>query len=1698
MSDLLAQLRGEGEVEARGRFSIDTERAREKLRQYQLADPHRYVLLLVESAVQSGAERIEFELDSDDVHMRFRGRAYDPQALQDIYGALFLDPADLDAGERAGLRAVQLLAYALNSAMALNPRWVRVVSVDDHGNGARLELRGDEDDVEAIVGGEPGTHIHVRDRFRPGLVVEFFRRLGNTLAEGVLLRAHCMHASVPILIGGEPISETIRPPRRVSQPEHEWRHAPVLEGGLTIGWGWLSDAEAETGVPATADVCSNGVLVETLELREAIPGFVARVDSRALRKDVSQSQLLRDAGFDALVSALMACHDQLVQRLAERATDPTLGAPGYADRLLRTWLLVRVGRFPGKQLPKALRDQTDPTRERVLDAPIWPLVSGGPTSTRALLEADGPVPFATRKFDFGPVEIPIVVAAYEGPWLADELQQLFGAQTSNFDGTLARLHERERARLAFLTRVHPAVLPRGAWWVREAFDTTTASGGRVHGEVGVRYAEFGGGWIRLVVDGCLLGDLDLAEVGHAGQALAGVCVVLNGPFAADDSYTEATADDALLEALLVAVDRVGRAFTTLAHDELEAGPRPNVRTVLEDYVEAVGGHDFAGQLIRAFGFSRGRLRERTVRDALAAAVPDWRLDAADPDEVHPLARVPLFERAGGEPLSLVELRRRQRAGEAIAWLEPSAHAEGTELLQAGRALGLVFDEPVVRLSSRARVALRNLLGDDALESFSGRLASLRRRVEFMAKPTVQPSLGTTLATLEFRRQGARGVVGLARFELDAVKRTQASVSVLYHGRELCTLSVEVGVPGVSAWIDGEGFAVESNYRRLSDPTEVARIVQQAAVDLVARMVDRARDAPTAQPRCVWWLLGSALVTVFGRAPTGLAKHVWTLLPSMGLDGALAELDGLLSHHETHPPRDVSRAIGRARGRGQQPTAQAVADSLSRPSRRIRSEEVDAARYRRRLLAVAKPILELPLFRGLEGGSIDDARRWRLVDVLGQLERDEPIAWVEEGFGMRGAPTIETPVLGLDPIERRTLEAVVGQAALENIGPWLQGRARFERRRTIRELRIPGGAVVGTIPFEAPGIRGQLGLARDVETTRSRVRVIYRDRELTTVDFPARPLAILGVVAMDDPNVLADHSDLTHAEQVRVIDLVQGHQSALFDDLATRFETASDAQRPTLAAMVVHALRRWPGGARFGRRSRSAGQEPFATLARLPVFTGARKPWSAFELAEAANRGPLPTIDYRSSQDLPDGPVLVLTPPGVESALRDLFGDLRDLTREANVRRELERRRQSAPELPATPPADALVSLALGDEIQGLEGWLAVLAGSRRCTIAVGEDGRQVQVHELSVLYPVAGAVWGPGVRVNAEWTAALISRPRKLALEQRSVAVWSALIDRFEAWEAAGVPTDRGGRQRFQVARRALHEQFMRLHQATGRAYLKRRLKGKRPNGREQRMYARLTTLRLIELRSGRWISAETADRERPIELAPLELWRGPSAEELAHRRELERARKREAAERRARDNERAREQARRRAAEREARDRDRAKREQERAQREAQARREERQAERERRKREREHQARRERERAQARTRAERASARTKAEPETAVGRLLDAVCNELRLVRGRRTGLVSDHHLDAIELGREGSRSNLFTWTGRVVVVNVDHALFRGVLERADDPAWISLLASTTYTYLNLVYEEIEDEDEARFLAEHAGHIASAVDGL
>ena len=298
IDSLLADLVAEGTVESEGAFTLDRDKAREKMRQFQLADPLEYLLQLVRAAVLRGATALTFAIDTDDMWLSFDGNPFTIEDFDELYGALF------GRGEGGVLAARRHLALGVNSALALDPRHVRVESGE-----AVLEARpGADDAFGPLTPARADTRVHVRDRLRLGNLVRFVRVLSGSLPELTLLAARCAYCPVPLTLNGDRLDGGLA---RLRGELVSW--VEVEDDGVFVAGGHgLDDA------PGTVSLVAAGVTIRDVALPTA-PGFRAVAGSRALRTDVSQADVVQDEAWATLMQGVERARlTSLMSLLADR------------------------------------------------------------------------------------------------------------------------------------------------------------------------------------------------------------------------------------------------------------------------------------------------------------------------------------------------------------------------------------------------------------------------------------------------------------------------------------------------------------------------------------------------------------------------------------------------------------------------------------------------------------------------------------------------------------------------------------------------------------------------------------------------------------------------------------------------------------------------------------------------------------------------------------------------------------------------------------------------------------------------------------------------------------------------------------------------------------------------------------------------------------------------------------------------------------------------------------------------------------------------------------------------------------------------------------------------------------------------------------------------------------------------------------
>jgi hypothetical protein len=108
-------------------------------------------------------------------------------------------------------------------------------------------------------------------------------------------------------------------------------------------------------------------------------------------------------------------------------------------------------------------------------------------------------------------------------------------------------------------------------------------------------------------------------------------------------------------------------------------------------------------------------------------------------------------------------------------------------------------------------------------------------------------------------------------------------------------------------------------------------------------------------------------------------------------------------------------------------------------------------------------------------------------------------------------------------------------------------------------------------------------------------------------------------------------------------------------------------------------------------------------------------------------------------------------------------------------------------------------------------------------------------------------------------------------------------------------------------------------------------------------------------------------------------------------------------------------------------------------------------------------------------------------------VGVLLEAIREELRLVRKGHEQLLAEGLLDELRAEPGRGRGPLVRIDG-AVVFDTEHPCFALALREPDDAVWVSFLASHAFTALNFWQDQVSDADERAFHARHAALLATS----
>lgn len=289
---LLDALAHEGHHVDDGAFTLDSVAAYRKLRDHQLADPHGYVLLLVEAAwlandwQQPGGVSITPGVTTT---VEFRGLALEPGSLPELYSAVLGGLSRLEGEDLRRARVLQLIGLAANNALALGPKQLIIDASARNGESERVTI-----DANGELESKRGKPM------LPGTIRFALRGVGlgraRIAAERALLEQRCRYTSLEVRVDDTIVSDG---PRADLRDDDLGSSAPtrtaVNVSGEPIG---VAGQTCVYDTPAVAWIVNRGVAVRD-PLADASVGVQAVVEVD-LPMDLSRNHLSDCAELEAI------------------------------------------------------------------------------------------------------------------------------------------------------------------------------------------------------------------------------------------------------------------------------------------------------------------------------------------------------------------------------------------------------------------------------------------------------------------------------------------------------------------------------------------------------------------------------------------------------------------------------------------------------------------------------------------------------------------------------------------------------------------------------------------------------------------------------------------------------------------------------------------------------------------------------------------------------------------------------------------------------------------------------------------------------------------------------------------------------------------------------------------------------------------------------------------------------------------------------------------------------------------------------------------------------------------------------------------------------------------------------------------------------------------------------------------------------
>ncbi len=367
IDQVIARSRQPGTFSERKTFTVARRRALRKLRNFALADPHHYILELIQAAVANGAEYIDIAVAEEEVTLSYVGGGLAEAELAQIFDFLFASK------ERAELGHMRELALGLNALLLFEPARVVVESGDGTLEGTtRLVIHGRHDQVDVGRPDAPlkGTFLRAIDLRRAAALGRkgWLSDGGDGSLEARAVEERCLATPVPIFVNGEPVSGYSR---RRTPVLYGYQRTRSFDEGDLYGSIGLAGGKFEPSFTLLTYGVRIHSLVHTLLPGQRLGGIVC---FDRLHKTVDHASIVRDGRLEELWLRLRPYAEELVS--GRRATAGhevrLLGGQSVPTRKLRGWLQT-------KRRAVLVDPETDPAKRtgllaagigRALEAPV--------------------------------------------------------------------------------------------------------------------------------------------------------------------------------------------------------------------------------------------------------------------------------------------------------------------------------------------------------------------------------------------------------------------------------------------------------------------------------------------------------------------------------------------------------------------------------------------------------------------------------------------------------------------------------------------------------------------------------------------------------------------------------------------------------------------------------------------------------------------------------------------------------------------------------------------------------------------------------------------------------------------------------------------------------------------------------------------------------------------------------------------------------------------------------------------------------------------------------------------------------------------------------------------------------------------------------------------------------------------------------